>query len=77
MKDEPSKKNFAKYARLSSSGIQMGVIIALFTWLGNYLDHKFSLKTPWWTISLALFGVISGLFLVIREVLKLNEDDEK
>lgn len=54
----------------------MGAIIFLFTWLGVYLDDYFQNKTPWLTIVLSLFGVIGSLFLIIREVLKLNQNDD-
>ena len=57
-------------------GIQMAGIIAFFAWLGIYCDKKFQTTTPWWTLSLSLFGVISSMFLVIREVLKLNKLDD-
>lgn len=67
----------SKFARFSSVGVQMGVIIALFTWLGTYLDDKYRTKTPWWTIALSLFGVVAGLVLVIREVIKMSKEDEK
>ncbi len=77
MEDDNSKKNVNKYLRLSSAGIQMGALIALFTWLGTYLDDIYTTTTPWWTISLALFGVLAGLVIVIREVLKLSKEDEK
>jgi F0F1-type ATP synthase assembly protein I len=65
----------SKFARFSSVGIQMGVIIALFTWLGNYLDHKTNTKTPWWTLFLSLFGVTAGLIVVIKEVIKMGKED--
>ena len=54
----------------------MGVIIALFTWLGTYLDARYNSKIPWWTIGLSLFGVISSLVIVIREVIKMGNEDE-
>jgi len=57
-------------------GIQMAGIIAFFTWLGSYCDKKFQTATPWWTLSLSLFGVISSMFLVIREILNLNKSNE-
>ena len=57
-------------------GIQMAGIIVFFAWLGTYCDKKFQTTTPWWTLSLSLFGVISSMFLVIREVLKLNKVDD-
>ena len=64
------------YIRFSSIGIQMGATIFLFTWLGIYLDDYFKNKTPWLTIILSLFGVIGSLVLVIREVTKLNQQDD-
>ena len=64
------------FLRFSSIGIQMAGIIAFFTWLGTYFDKKFQTTTPWWTLSLSLFGVISSMFLVIREILKLNQPNE-
>jgi F0F1-type ATP synthase assembly protein I len=54
----------------------MGATIFLFTWLGVYLDDYFKNKTPWLTIILSLFGVIGSLVLVIREVTKLNQQDD-
>ena len=66
-------KQLSKYLKFSSLGIQMGVIIAFFTWLGTYLDRSQNSDIQWWTLSLSLFGVISSLFLVIREVIKMNK----
>ena len=66
----------SKYARFSTLGIQMGVIIAIFTWLGTYLDEKYQTKTPWWTIGLSLFGVVASLYLMIKEVINMNKDNE-
>jgi len=71
-----SKKNQSKFVRFSALGIQMGVIIALFTWLGTYLDARYNSKTPWWTIGLSLFGVIASLSLIILEVIKMSKEDE-
>ncbi len=77
-KNQPDKKNFNTFARFSTVGIQMGVIIAGFAWLGNFLDDKYKLETPWWTLGLTLFGVAAGLSLVIREAMKMSKrNDEK
>lgn len=73
---EKEKKGFSKFARFSALGIQMGVIIFLFTWLGTYLDDKYKTETPWWTIGLSLFGVTAALTLVIKEVIKMGKDNE-
>ncbi|MEY3237943.1 MAG: hypothetical protein RI883_2044 [Bacteroidota bacterium] len=76
MEERQPKKNQSKFVRFSALGIQMGVIIALFTWLGTYLDSKYITKTPWWTIGLSLFGVIASLTLIILEVIKMSKEDE-
>lgn len=77
MEKKKEKSGFSKFARFSSVGIQMGAIIAFFTWLGTYLDTKYQTETPWWTVGLSLFGVIGGLYLVIKEVVKMNRDNEQ
>ncbi|MBM3160663.1 MAG: AtpZ/AtpI family protein [Bacteroidetes bacterium] len=55
----------------------MAAIIAIFTYLGTYLDKKNSGQTPWWTVGFSLFGVFSALFLVIREVLRMQNDNDQ
>lgn len=76
LEDKKNKKSTNKYARFSSLGIQMGVIIFIFTWLGTYLDAKYQTNTAWWTIGLSLFGVTASLTLIIMEVIKMGKEDE-
>jgi predicted MFS family arabinose efflux permease len=73
MEEIPKEKNKTNvYLRFSSLGLQMGGIIAFFTWLGTFLDKKQLNETPVWTIILSLFGVAGSLYLVIREVRKID-----
>ena len=74
MSDERS--SYSKYARLSAIGIQMGVIIGGFAWLGDFLDDKVQNKTAWWTLGLTLFGVAASLYLMIKEVIKMSKDED-
>jgi hypothetical protein len=69
--------SYSKYARFSALGIQMGVIIGGFTWLGVYLDDRQKNKTAWWTLGLSLFGVAAALYLMIKEVLRMSKNDDK
>ncbi len=62
------------FARFSFVGIQMAVVIVVFTFLGDYLDGVFEFKTPWMTIVCSVLGVFGGLYLVIKEVISLNKD---
>jgi len=73
---EKSKIRLSKFARFSSVGIQMGITIVLFTWLGDFLDKKVNNSTPWWTLGLSLFGVTAGLTLVILEVIKMSKEND-
>lgn len=75
MEKEPQKeKGGSAYVRFTSMGIQMGAVIGLFTWLGTYLDKKQMNDTPIWTIVLSLTGVAGAMYLVIKEVGKMNKD---
>lgn len=72
-----TNRSFSPYLRLTSAGLQMAGVITTFTYLGYYLDGKFQLETPWWTISLGLMGVAVGLYLIIREVMEINKNNEE
>jgi len=74
---QPSiKRKVNKYVKFSSLGIQMGLVIYIFTWGGMLLDDRYEMSTPWFTVALSLFGVIGSLVLVIREVIKMNKHDD-
>lgn len=72
-KDE---NGYSKYAKYSGLGIQMGIIIGGLTWLGTFLDEKYSSK-PLWTVVLSLISVVIALYLVIREVIQMNKDNDE
>lgn len=74
---ENKKQKLSPYLRLTSAGLQMAGVITSFTYLGYFLDEKFQLTTPWWTISLGLTGVAAGLYLIIREVMEINKNDHE
>jgi hypothetical protein len=75
--EEKERKGLSKFARFSSLGFQMGASIAIFTWFGTRLDKKFPNENSYWTLALALFGVFAGLYLVIRDVIKMSKEDDK
>jgi F0F1-type ATP synthase assembly protein I len=71
------KPNNSPYLRLTSAGLQMTGVITAFSYLGYYLDSRFNLSTPWWTIVLGLMGVGSGLYIVIREVTEISKKNDE
>jgi F0F1-type ATP synthase assembly protein I len=74
--ESDSKKKVSKFIRFTTVGMQMAGIIAFFCWLGYFLDKKYNSKTPWWTVGLSLFGVLTSLYLVIREVINISKEGE-
>jgi len=68
---QPGTKAYLKYAGM---GVQMAAIIGLTCWLGVYLDKRFRMQTPWWTVGLSIFGVAGALYMVLKEVIKMNKD---
>ena len=71
------KLNNSPYLRLTSAGLQMTGVITAFSYLGYYLDKRFKLSKPWWTIVLGLTGVGIGLFIVIREVTEISKKNDE
>lgn len=72
MSNQPNKRN--KWIALINIPIQMGIVIFLFSYLGIWLDEKFSNKDEINVKILTLVGVFVALFSVIRQVKQLNDD---
>lgn len=64
-----NRKNFLL---LSNLALQMGVIIGLGVFLGDYVDSKFKNITPWWTILLSLLSISFAFYQVLKT---LKKDD--
>jgi O-antigen/teichoic acid export membrane protein len=70
---EPRNNKSNKWLALINIPFQMGVIIFAFTYLGMWLDEKYSEGSSVWTIVLSLFSVFLALYNVIRQVKNLNK----
>ena len=67
---DPDEKGspMSGYAKYSSLGFQMIVIIGGFTYGGYKIDQAYHHTTQWATAVLALVGVFIALFIIIRAV---------
>lgn len=74
MEQKPNKKTSSKWIALMNIPFQMGVIIFSFTYLGTWLDEKYT-DTSIFTIILSLLAVFIALYNVIRQVKNLNKED--
>ncbi len=77
MMDEKKKNSLPKFARLSGIGIQMGITIFLGAYFGKFLDEKFPSNKKWFTIAFTLLAVAFSLYNVLRQVNKINDEDEE
>ncbi|PDH48239.1 MAG: hypothetical protein CND37_04020 [Bacteroidetes bacterium MED-G20] len=62
--------NHNKFLLLSNLVIQMGVIIALGVFLGDYLDSRANNLTPWWTLLLSLLSITAAFYQVLKTLKK-------
>ncbi len=74
-KKKPKRRN--KFIRLSGIGLQMGVTIYLFAYAGKFLDQKYPSDKNWFTISLTIVGVAISLYNILKQVNRINQEDDK
>jgi drug/metabolite transporter (DMT)-like permease len=75
MDKKTNKKKLAnKWIVMMNIPFQMGVIIFSFTYLGMWLDEKYT-GTSVFTIVLSLASVFISLYNIIRQVKNLNKKD--
>ena len=66
-----------KFASLAGMGIQMGATIFIGAYFGKYLDGKYQFEKNWFTIALTLAAVGISLYNILKQLKKINGDDEK
>lgn len=71
---EPQKKN--KYLQLMGVAAQMGATIFLGAYLGKKLDEKYPSDKKWFTMGLTVFSVVIALYMVLKQLNKINEDEK-
>ena len=60
------------FARLSGIAFQMGGTIFVCAYAGKKLDEHYGFEKKWCTMGLVLFGVAASLYLVIKQLNKIN-----
>lgn len=73
MEKKPSKKQASKWLALINIPIQMGVIIFLFSYLGNWLDENHPNPRVYYNKILVMIGVFLALYNVYRQVNEINK----
>ncbi|MFC2129534.1 AtpZ/AtpI family protein [Bacteroidota bacterium] len=62
------------YARYIGMGVQMLIIILIFTWAGKKLDDRSGNEKPIYTAILALLGVFVGLYTALKDFIRPKDD---
>lgn len=64
-----------KWIALINIPLQMGVVIFLFAYLGQWLDEKYPNADNYYTKGVTMVGVFLALYNVYRQVNDLNRED--
>ncbi|WP_073315973.1 AtpZ/AtpI family protein [Aquimarina spongiae] len=65
-----------KYAALTGIAFQMGATIFICAYIGKKLDAHYELQKQWFTMGFVLFGVTASVYLVIKQLNRINKSDE-
>lgn len=74
MIENDKNKPLNKWIQLISIPAQMGIVIFLFAYLGQYLDEKY--KSENYVKIFTVVGVFLAMYNVIRQVNQLNKNDK-
>ncbi|MFN8273769.1 MAG: AtpZ/AtpI family protein [Flavobacteriaceae bacterium] len=72
--EPPRKPN--KWLALINIPIQMGIIVFLFSYLGNWLDEKYPNPHTVYVKILTLVGVAISFYNLNRQLKDINQDDQ-
>ena len=77
MDNNDSKKQRNKWIALINIPIQMGVIIFVFAYGGQWLDDKYPNPSRVYTKVITIVGVFLALYNVYRQVNELGKSEDK
>ena len=77
MENQQKKKQRNKWLSLISIPIQMGIIVFLFSKLGQWLDGKFINKYNLYVKILTLVGVAIAFYNIARQLKEINKSEEE
>ena len=74
MTQKNNSKPLNKWIQLISIPAQMGMVIFLFAYLGQYLDEKY--QTENYVKIFTIVGVFLAMYNVIRQVNQMNKNEK-
>ncbi len=73
MSNKKPKRPLKKYAILIGAGLQMGITIYLFAYLGKWLDANYNNDERLYVIICTLFGVAGSMWVLVRQLKNLHD----
>ena len=77
MENPKKKKQRNKWLSLINIPLQMGIIVFLFSKLGQWLDEKFTNKHNLYVKILTLVGVAIAFYNIARQLKEINQSEEE
>ena len=66
-------KGDQNWGQLAGIGLQMAVGVCLGVVVGHWLDKRFAWE-PWGTVIGASLGLAAGMYLLIKDAIRINKD---
>ena len=63
----------SNWGQFLTLGFETAVGVALGYYVGHWLDRKYGWE-PWGTLAGAALGLAAGMYLLIKEALRMNRD---
>ncbi|WP_418264479.1 AtpZ/AtpI family protein [Flavobacterium faecale] len=74
MEKKPQKNKSSKWIALINIPVQMGTIIFLFSYAGDWLDENHPSDKVYYSQILVLIGAAIAMYNVIRQVSQINKE---
>ncbi|MDD3858988.1 MAG: AtpZ/AtpI family protein [Bacteroidales bacterium] len=71
-KPKNTNRGLNNIIRFSSLAFEMGIMICIGAFGGDWLDNHFENDRPWFTIVLSLLAVIGSIYLVIKSLMNVK-----
>ena len=73
MADQPKSDPNSNWGKYLGMGMEVAVGVGLGYVVGNWLDNKYG-WSPWGVLVGTMLGIAAGMYLMIKEALRMNRD---